>query len=296
MARGADIDTIGVVIPVYRAGSALLDAIASLMCGDLVPTWIIVVDNASRDDAVDRALATFPSLEAIRNGENIGFGRACNEGIERLQERGAEFVFLMNQDVTVDAGTLGSLHSLARSCPRAAAIGPKTVSSIAGDGEGPTLLYNGAWRTTLPLWQRIPSVAWVESSVAIQPVPVDFVWGHAMLLRVAALDEVGLFDPAFFMYYEDLDLCDRLRAAGWEAWCDRRAIARHAIADASRAIGSEQRRWRWKQTSGRYYCRKQRSRPLGDLLWLASTGRMLANLCRRGQWDAARHLIRATLP
>lgn len=296
MAGSTGEGTVGVVIPAYRGGPALLEAIGSLVTGDLVPDWIVVVDNAQGDDSVDRAVAAFPAIETIRNDRNLGFGRACNQGIERLRARGAEFLFLMNQDATVDAGTLGSLRSLARAHPRAAAIGPKTVSSVAVEGAGPILLYSGAWRTALPLWQRIPGVGRVERSPDDRPGRVDYVWGHAMFLRASALDEVGLFDPVFFMYDEDLDLCDRLRAAGWEIWCDRRAIARHAIADPSRAEDSESHRWRWKQESGRHYCRKRWSWPLADALWLASTGRTLANLCGRGKWTAAGHLVRATVP
>jgi N-acetylglucosaminyl-diphospho-decaprenol L-rhamnosyltransferase len=285
--------TVGVVIPAHRGGTALLEAIGSLVAGELMPDWIVVVDNARDDDSVDRAVAAFPAIETVRNGRNLGFGRACNQGIERLRARGAEFIFLLNQDATVDPGTLQSLRSLARSHPRAAAIGPKTISSVAFEGERPILLYNGSWRTALPLWQRVPGVDRVEHSSDLQPVEVDFAWGHAMLLRGPALDEVGTFDPAFFMYYEDLDLCDRLRSAGWQIWCDRRAIARHAIADPSRAERSELQRWRWKRESGRHYCRKRWSWPLADALWLASTGRELASLCRRRKWTAAVQLVRA---
>jgi len=287
--------TVGAVIPAHRAGSALIDAIVSLERGTLRPNWIIVVDNASDDDSVSRAASTFPAVETISNAKNLGFGHACNQGIERLLARGAEFVFIMNQDATVDSTTLESLRSLARSRPRAGAIGPKTLSSITPPGESPKLLYAGSWRTALPLWQRLPGVNRSELSSDAEPCLVDFVWGHAMFLRAAALREVGLFDPAYFLYCEDLDLCDRLRARDWQIWCDRRAVAHHAIADASRAIDSDMWRWIWKQRSGLHYCRSRWSWPIADALWIASTCRQLLNLCRRGQWTASKHLLRATL-
>jgi len=293
-AAATETGTVGVVIPVYRAGPELLDAIASVLGGTLAPAWIILVDNASGLDEVDRAAAAFPAIEVVRNDENLGFGQACNQGIGRLRERGAEFVLLLNQDATLAPDALASLVALAEARPRAAAIGPKTLSSVTVDGAVPVVLYDGAFRTAFPLWQRLPGIGQPDRAGDDRPLRVDFVWGHAMLLRVAALAEVGDFDPAFFMYCEDLDLCDRVRRAGWEVWCDRRAIARHAIDDPSRASKSELRRWRWKQASGRHFCRARWRWPLADAIWLASTCRELANLCRRGHGRAAGHLVRAT--
>ena len=286
---------VGVVIPVHRAGSGLIDAIASIEGGTLAPAWIVVIDNASGDDAVDRAAAAFPGIDVIRNATNLGFGRACNQGIERLMDRGAAFVFLLNQDATVDPDTLRSLRSLCLTHPRAAVIGAKTLSSVMFDGDSPILLYGGAWRSCFPLWQRVPGVGRADHAGDHEPRLVNFVWGHAMFIRVSALADVGHFDPAFFMYYEDLDLCDRLQTAGWEVWCDRRAVARHAITDPSRAKQSELRRWRWKQESGRSFCRKRWQWPISDAFWLASAGRELMSLCRRGYWRAAGHLVWASI-
>jgi N-acetylglucosaminyl-diphospho-decaprenol L-rhamnosyltransferase len=229
-----------VVIPTFNAGDLLEDCLASVEGGQTQPDWVFVIDNHSGDDAVDRASQCFPRMEFVRNGANFGFGAACNQGIELAFSRGAEFVLLLNQDAFLEPNTLSSLIKLAREQPRAGAIGCKTLAPAESPGTTPRMLYNGSWQRWLALWQRIPGVGQQEHSPGVQsPQEVDYVWGHAMLLRCSALRDVGLFDPRFFMYMEDLDLCDRLQRAGWQNWCDSRVVCWHAIADSARGAGND---------------------------------------------------------
>ena len=111
-----------------------------------------------------------------------------------------------------------------------------------------------------------------------------------MLLRTAALREVGLFDPAFFMYYEDIDLCLRLHDAGWKVLCEPRAVMWHDMADGARAGDSERWRWRCKVRSIGHLHRKRFSRSKAAFLTIATVLAEILSLLRNGHPRAAWHL------
>ncbi len=284
---------VAVVVPAFQGGSDLLACLASVAASDRMPEAVLVVDNASTDGSIESAQSRFPDVEILRNAENLGFGSACNRGIEQAMERRYDFVLVLNQDALLEPETLASMLELATEHPRAAVVGAKTVSTTRAADGSPALLYNGAWRRVLPLWQRIPGIGGSSRATSTEPREVDYVWGHGMLLRCDALDEVGAFDAGFFMYYEDLDLCWRLQRAGWEIWCDSRAVIHHAVEDGARATRSEAKRWRMKAESARYFHRKWCKRPLADAIWTLSTLRELAPLFVEGHRRAAADLVRA---
>jgi GT2 family glycosyltransferase len=115
-----------------------------------------------------------------------------------------------------------------------------------------------------------------------------------MLLNCQALESVGQFDPRYFMYYEDLDLCWRLEQAGWELWCDSRAVIQHAMEDGARARQSQLWRWRMKASSSRYFYRKRHRRPWADGQWLLASMVEGYWLVRGGHGRAMAHLLQAT--
>lgn len=284
---------VAVIVPAYDGGELLQQCLASVATSEFRADVIIIVDNASSDGSIERATQRYPDLHVIRNPRNRGFGAACNQGIDAAWARDCEFVFLLNQDARVEPATLGRLVETMREHPHAAVVGAKTLSPVHAADGSPILLYNGAWRRILPLWQRIPGIGRSSRNTAETPRQVDYVWGHGMLLRSAAVREIGSFDPGFFMYYEDLDLCRRLRQAGWEVWCEGRAVMWHAIDDGPRATESAGWRWQRKAESARYFHRRHYRQPLADLLWCLSTVREAAPLLLEGHLRAAMHLFRA---
>lgn len=284
---------VGVVVPAYEGGDDLLACLASVAASTEPTTTVVVVDNASTDGSVDAARRRFPAIDIVRNDTNRGFGVACNQGIERLLATGHDFVLLLNQDALLEPPTLARMVAFAVAHPRAGVVGARTLSTrLAPDG-APILLYNGAWRSRLPLWQRIPGIGRSSRGASQEPRRVDYVWGHGMLLRAAALRAVGRFDPDFFMYCEDLDLCRRMAAAGWEVWCDSAAVMHHAVADGARATQSESWRWRMKMASARHFYRKVHTPRRADLLWLLTALREAASLLRNRHPRGAAHLLRA---
>ena len=179
---------------------------------------VVVVDNASHDGSASRAVEANPNVRLIENPDNRGFAAAANQG---MRATSAPFVFLLNPDAEILAGTLGGFLKVARDRPRAGAIGP-----IVRDPEG----------SIYPSARKVPTVAEAVGHSFLGPFvdnrfsraytmadwdrqterAVDWVSASCVLLRRAALEEIGLFDERYFMYVEDVDLCTRLRQAGWE--------------------------------------------------------------------------------
>jgi N-acetylglucosaminyl-diphospho-decaprenol L-rhamnosyltransferase len=199
----------------YLAGC--LDSIAA-SSGD-VATEVLLVDNASTDGSVERAAEPHPEVRVLRNPENRGFARAANQA---LASTSAPFILLLNPDARIVGGTLAALVKVARERPRAGAIGP-----LVRNPDG----------TIQPSARRIPRLAEALAHAFLGPVwpenpwtrsytlagwdraterEVEWVSGSAMLLRREAIDQVGPFDEGYFMFVEDVDLCTRLRRAGWQ--------------------------------------------------------------------------------
>ena len=178
---------------------------------------VVVVDNASHDGSARRAVEAMPNVRLIENPDNRGFAAAANQGIGATS---APFVFLLNPDAEILAGTLGGFLKVARDHPGAGAIGP-----IVRDPEG----------SIYPSARKVPTVAQAVGHSFLGPFldnpfsraytmadwdrrterTVDWVSASCVLLRRSALEEIGLFDERYFMYVEDVDLCTRLRQGGW---------------------------------------------------------------------------------
>ncbi len=171
---------------------------------------VIVVDNASRDGTAEEIKRNYPWVELIESGKNLGFAGGNNLGMRSALERGADHVYLLNQDTEVDADFLeeavkvaeadekiGSVQSLLLLHPEKDLIN-STGNAIHFLGFG----YCRNYRRPLGDWRHagIDKIAYAS--------------GAGVLLRASALREIGLFDESLFLYHEDLDLGWRLRLAG----------------------------------------------------------------------------------
>jgi N-acetylglucosaminyl-diphospho-decaprenol L-rhamnosyltransferase len=213
---------LSVVVVNTNAGEDVRTCIASVheSAGE-VAFQVVVSDNGSTDGSVEAIESAFPDTLVIRNGRNLGFPVAANRGMAATH---SEFVLLINPDADVSAGTLEGFLKVARDHPRAGAIGALTRNldgSIYPSARRIPSPWLGLAHTILaPFWptnpwtRRYRMADWDRRTER----EVDWVSGSSVLLRRAALDEVGLFDEAYFMYVEDMDLCTRMRKAGWEVW------------------------------------------------------------------------------
>ena len=181
----------------------------------------LVIDNGSRDGTRALLARDFPGVELIATGENLGYGRANNLGMQRALDEGADFALLVNNDVELEPGYLEALLAAASAQPRAAMFTGTLLFKEREIVNSTGLVFDWFLRAT-DRDIRLP-----REKLARADGPVDGVSGGAALLRCAALREVGLFDPGYFAYYEDVDLSLRARAAGWLCWYAGAGIARH---------------------------------------------------------------------
>lgn len=282
-----------ILIPSFEGGDVVLDCLKSVHATVGAVPAVLVMDDASSDGTPDRIRERYPHVEVVVAEENQGFARNCNAGFERALSQGSEFVFLLNQDTRIAPGLIENLVRFADLNPAAAVVAPKTFS-FNRDADGrERLIYAGSWQSWLPLLQRVPGINEPESSESDDPRKVDFAWGHGILVRCSALRQVGGFDADFPMYYEDLDLCVRLRRAGFEIWCEPRAVMWHDQPDGARAEKSEYWRWACKvQSTSAFYLKHFGSmRALALVpLTIAAELRRLVFACRlRAAW----HLLKA---
>ena len=230
MTHAAAPSRLSVVIVSYRSRRLLAECLDSLTAHPPGMPWeAVVVDNASDDGSVDLVRTRYPNVRLLANEANVGFGRAANQGVAAAS---GELLCFLNSDARVTPGALESLAAVLRREPRVGAVGPRTMG---GDGRVlsscfrfPTLarpLLN-----VRPLSDVLPRAALrlaYEPWDAAATRPVDWVSGACLMVHRDLLDRLGAFDPAFFMYFEDVDLCRRLWAAGRAVWYVGDAVVVH---------------------------------------------------------------------
>lgn len=164
---------------------------------------VVVVDNGSTDGSLDRLRADFPDVRFLALPANAGFGAANNAALREALERQIPYVWLINNDALPDPGSLAALVARMEADPRAGAAGAVVVDD---DPAARVQAWGGG--------HIRPWLGWVRLHRA-PAEPLEFLTGACLLLRTAALREIGLFDERFFLYWEDADLCFRLRKSGW---------------------------------------------------------------------------------
>lgn len=171
---------------------------------------IVIVDNASIDACATALCAALPQARVIQTGRNAGFGAANNIGLAAVS---TPYVLLLNPDCTLG---LDAIAVLKRWLQEGASVVVPQLLNPAGEGWVPEVNYRPGefgWRSRAPL---------AEGALC-----VDFACAACWLAKTEALRQVGGFDERFFLYYEDDDLCLRLRAAGHVIVADPAAQAHH---------------------------------------------------------------------
>ena len=200
---------------------------------------IILVDNASVDDSVSRLTEMAEKITVICNDKNVGFGRANNQAVPLVTGR---HVLLLNTDAFVAPDTLTKTVAWMDAHPDCGVLGVRLT-----DRDGhlqpscryfPTPFNTFLVRTGLqrlfPWVKRVDDMAWDHSSVR----ECDWVPGCYYLIRREVLDQVGLFDPRFFLYCEEVDHCRRVKAAGWKVMFYPDTSVVHIGGESAKTAGS----------------------------------------------------------
>src|SRR5256885_2341372 len=185
---------------------------------------IVVVDNASTDATESILRADFPDVTVLRLPENAGYGRANNVALRRAIAAGADFAALVNDDVEVRSGWLGALLQAATLHPEAGLLNGTLVFRGEDRVNSTGLVIDRLGRA------RDRDFGTPLATLRREEGPVEGASGGAMLVRSALLLRIGVFDPAYFAYYEDGDLFLRARRAGSISWYVPGAVADHRFA------------------------------------------------------------------
>lgn len=209
---------ISVIIVSYNTAHLLEKAVSKVKnAAQSLSLECIFVDNASKDDSVARIRALFPADTLIVNETNVGFGRANNQALAHARGR---YVLLLNTDAFVAPDTLVKTIAHMDANPRCGILG---VRLEGRDGElqpcaryFPTPLNQFLQRTGWHKWFKsvrlVDDMAWDHASVRT----CDWVVGCYYLVRKEVIDQIGLFDPRYFLYFEEVDHCLAAKRAGWE--------------------------------------------------------------------------------
>jgi N-acetylglucosaminyl-diphospho-decaprenol L-rhamnosyltransferase len=229
-----DTPAVAVVAVTYCPGRTLEAFLDTLDKATTRPYEVVLADNGSTDGAPQRA-AGRPGVRLVPTGGNLGYGRAANAGVAQTT---APFVLVANPDVVFEPDALDTLLAAAERWPGAGAFGPlirrpdgtryPSARALPSLGRGIGHALFGWW------WRGNP---WTASYRRERGEPVEglagWLSGSCLLLRREAFDRVGGFDPAYFMYFEDVDLCERLGRAGWHCVYVPDSVVTHEGAHAT---------------------------------------------------------------
>lgn len=203
-----------------------LDCLASLAEQNYRNYSVTVVDNGSDDGSVPAVRAAFPDTVVLENGANMGIAYANNVGIRYALAAKADYVFLLNNDTVVDPDMLRRLVAVAESEPSIGATGP-------------TMLY---YDHPEIIWCAGNRIDWRDGSTyrlgaeqrfvfmeTTAPCAVDFITSCAVCIKRAALEELGLMDERYFIYYDETDWFARAAAAGWRTVYVPQAMMWHKV-------------------------------------------------------------------
>jgi GT2 family glycosyltransferase len=240
-----------------------------LHAADLAPA-IVVVDNGSADGSAAMVAAEYPEVQLVANPDNRGYAAGNNQALRAVE---AEFKLLLNPDVQVTPGSIQYLVEFLRSHPAAGAVSPRLrypdgrVQLTCRTFPTPdVVLYDALLLAKLfpqsPTFGKYRMSWWAHDDER----EVDQPMASAFLLRDAALQEVGLFDEAFPIFFNDVDLCYRLKQAGWEVWFTARVEMTHFHgASTSQVWGSMLRESH--QAFGLFYRKHYRQRLAPVVYW-----------------------------
>lgn len=210
--------TLAIHLLSWNTAALLADCLRTIPAGTAgIAYHVIVVDNASTDGSADMVAQEFPTVQLIRSAVNLGFAGGNNLGI-RAAAPAIPYVLLLNSDTLVKPGALTTLVRFMDEHPEACVVGPRLLRP---DGMPQPYAFGGDPTPFYLLRRGLKQLLfhhYLHDWATDETLAVDWVSGACMLVRRAAIEQVGLLDENMFMYFEDNDWCLRMRQAGWKVY------------------------------------------------------------------------------
>ncbi len=220
---------IHVIVLNWNGGKVLGPCLESLARVTDPRLEIIVVDNASSDGSAEIARRAAGGVELIVNDRNLLFAEGNNVGLRRAMERGGSLFLLLNNDTVVDSSFAARMLAALEREPSAGVVGPKIVY----DDDPARIWYGGGGFVPIAWIPRHESIRKLDGSFAERGGETGWVTGCAMLVKREVIESIGLLDPSYTIYCEDVDFCLRARRAGWKCLYEPRALVRHKVSSSS---------------------------------------------------------------
>lgn len=265
------------------------ECLTSVLALEPGPERVLLVDNGSSDGTAEAVRAEFPEVEVLRLEKNLYFAGGVNEGFRRAIERGARSVLLLNNDVVLERTALEALRAALEADPRRAAVSPKIFHYDPPD----VIWFAGGLTGRFPGLIRHRGANVKNEKLRDAPRDVDYVSGAAVLMSVEALAEVGLLDPSYVMYVEDVDWSARAREHGRTLWYEPKARVWHHVS-ATSGGGLTPLKAYFRLRSGALYFVRHATGAERLMAWpgnLAWTLWLLARCVARGDGASARALL-----
>jgi len=207
-----------VIIVNYNCQHWLGACFETLLATDYPNFKAVLVDNASTDGSAEFVRSRFPRVEVMDNDANYGFSIGNNIGTEAALAAGADYVVLLNSDTKVEPQWLSELISVGEREPGVGILGPV---QLRYDGDEDEL---NTWTTTAA---RAHLAELREPERARPWIPVEWVEGSCFAVKRRVWEEIGLLDPTYFMFYEEIDFCRRAAYCGYRTGLVPRSRIRH---------------------------------------------------------------------
>lgn len=235
-----------IVIPTYNRSQDLVECLQTVMVLEGGPYPIVIVDNGSTDDSIEQVETRFPTCHLLKLGENKGASQAANIGFDYALARGARRVLRLDSDTIVAPDFLVQLILEQQQDTKIGILTGKIFYYAQ-----PSLIWSlGAHQKWLDLGAIEIARNKKDSSVYSLPKEVDFAWATGMLLTKELLEATGGFDPAFFVYYEEADLCLRAKKLGFCIHSVPAAKMWHKIGQSARSSWTAQN---WSRSKMIYF-------------------------------------------
>jgi GT2 family glycosyltransferase len=276
--RDALSDTVSLIIVNYNARGCIVACVSSAL---KQVDEVIVVDNASHDNSLALLEAVFPGeqkLKIVRNRENLGFAAACNIGAETST---GSYLFFLNPDSVLAPDSVSHLLRAFDDSPKVGMVGGLLLNPDGTEQAGGRRAIPTPWRSFVRAfglsrfadrWPRL----FFDFHLHKQPLPnhsveVEAISGACMVIRRAAMRDVGRWDEGYFLHCEDLDFSMTLRGKGWKIMFVPEAKIVHdkGACSRSRPIFVE---WHKHRGMMRFYRKFFRHQYPGPVMWLVALG------------------------
>jgi hypothetical protein len=197
---------------------------------------IVIIDNGSVDGSEHILRNALPNIELIQSGSNLGFAGGNNIGIHVALKHTAQYIWLLNNDTTVEIAALKALVEAAEKYPGAGIIGSKIFTY----SDSNRLWFAGGFWRVAKLLLKIRGEGEEDRGQYDQLREVDFITGCSLLIRASAVLDIGLLDERYFLYWEDTDWNARAAKHNWQILYAPGSIVRHKVSSSFKRKTYEQ--------------------------------------------------------